>query len=207
MSHDYELTVNDLNNIYDSVKKYGISKEYINYLVRKFIKVKKNQYFSPPADCLCLLLNGAFYSFEEKTDCTGKISKQIKCLISNSVYKFLYAPVEYCDENIAYKLSLSNDGEYHISQGIKIKASTDSIVAMLDIKKITDCNLSELISAYYINYSIQSKKIHDILQMECVADKKKYIFDNFPLIRNEYSENIISNFFGIKYDTWKHTKV
>ncbi len=207
MAYKYELTINEIDEIYEKVKMYGISKDNVRQLTKNTFKVKKREEFCPPSDCLCLLLDGAFYSFEEKCDYSGKISKQVKCLISNNIYGFLFTPIEYCDETIISKLSLPGNECCDIPKGRKIKASMDSVVIMIDISVLKNYNLSAVVSAYYTRYAVQSKQIHQILQIECVTEKKAYIINNFKKIREEYNDNIISNFFGIKYDTWKHIKL
>lgn len=207
MARRYQLTLDELDAIYNKVKMYGVTKENIKQLTQNTIKVKKGQCFFPPSDCLCLLLDGAFYSFEEKNDSKGIKSKQINCLISNNIYGFLFTPVEYCDEMIISKLSLPGNVKCDIQETRKIKASVDSIVIMINISVLKKVNLSALVSAYYTHYSIKSKQMHKILQFENATEKKIYIIDNFKKIREEYNENIISNFFGIKYDTWKHIKL
>ena len=177
MPRDYELTIEEFNSAYDNVKKYGISKDQMKKLIKKVVKVKNNENFLPPSDCLCLLFRGAFYAFEEATDFKGKKYEQIKCLISNNLYNFMYAPVEYCDEDIIYKLSLSST-QNHNNTTI-IKAVTDSIVILLDIQSFTQFNLSELVMAYYTNYSIQSKKIQGFLKADRAIDKKNTFMRTF----------------------------
>lgn len=202
MAKEYELSIKEIDNLYKMVADYNISKEDIEKLISRVETVKKGELFSPPNDCLCLLLDGALYSFEELPKNNEQNSIKIKCLISNNLYDFMFAPVEYCDEAILSKITFQNT-KYNNSNNIKLKASVNSNIMLINLEKLKEIDFSSLMNDYYIKYSINSKKYQEIIQLKRNSEKRDYINKNFK-IANDFNNEVLANFFGFSLSSWNH---
>lgn len=195
---------NDYNKI---AKIYNVNKDIVSSVIEETILVRRGKTFEASKNHLNLLFEGALYVYgTEDNEC------KVKCLISNTFYKTYFAPVEYDDEHLKNKIKLDKyDNAINEPPNTIIKASVDSYIFQINIKKLSE-NTNEIVDIirniiheYYMEFPRIANELSDIMRINNIGERKKYIIEKYPKLLQEYDQNIIANFFGVRANTWYTT--